>query len=139
MTTASLNGNDVYYELSGAGPKLLFLNGTGATLANTAPLVTFLSGDFEVAAFDQRGLGRSLLPDDGYTMADLAAIAAVLNGVSVWTSATFSTYHGVAWSVPGWGSFSLWSYARAIRKTTKRFGISNDWPRRVNLVSFRFE
>ena len=105
MTTASLNGNDVYYELSGSGPKLLFLNGTGATLANTAPLVTFLSGDFEVAAFDQRGLGRSLLPDDGYTMADLAAIAAVLNGVSVWTSATFSTYHGVAWSVPGWGSF----------------------------------
>jgi len=76
--TASINGIDVCYERSGAGPSLLFVNGTGATLATTAPLLTLLAGDFEVAAFDQRGLGSTTLPEDPYAMSDLAADALAL-------------------------------------------------------------
>jgi len=35
----------------------------------------------------------------------VSLLAAVLNGISIVTSMTFSTYHGAAWSVPGWGAF----------------------------------
>ncbi|HEY1989211.1 MAG TPA: alpha/beta fold hydrolase [Acidimicrobiales bacterium] len=75
MATLSLNGIDLYYELTGTGPRLLFLNGTGATVANTEPIVAVLAGAFEVAAFDQRGIGRSTLAADPYTVADLAGDA----------------------------------------------------------------
>ena len=34
MPTASVNGIDLYYERAGEGPPLLFLNGSGATLAD---------------------------------------------------------------------------------------------------------
>src|SRR5580700_1987367 len=78
MPSTSVNGIEIYYEQSGSGPRLLFLNGSGATLATTAPFVTAFAGDFEVAAFDQRGLGRSALPDEPYAMADLAADALAL-------------------------------------------------------------
>jgi hypothetical protein len=35
----------------------------------------------------------------------VALIAAALNGLAVVTSLTFSTYHGTAWGVPGWGAY----------------------------------
>ena len=72
MPTVRVHGNDLYYELSGEGPRLLFLNGSGATLATVSPIIAMLAGDFQVAAYDQRGLGRSSLPDHPYTMADCA-------------------------------------------------------------------
>ena len=78
MPTATLNGIDLYYEVSGSGPRLLFLNGSGATLATTGALVAPLTAAFEVAAFDQRGLGRSALPADPYSVADLASDALAL-------------------------------------------------------------
>jgi 3-oxoadipate enol-lactonase len=78
MATASVNEIDLYYEVFGSGPRLLFLNGTGATLAKTSSLISPLIGDFTVAAFDQRGLGRSSLPDNCYSVADLAADALAL-------------------------------------------------------------
>ena len=34
MPTASVNGIDVYYERGGEGRPLLFLNGSGSTLAD---------------------------------------------------------------------------------------------------------
>jgi 3-oxoadipate enol-lactonase len=78
MPLASLNGIELYYERLGAGPPLLFLNGSGATVANTAPFVTPFAEKCEVVAFDQRGLGRSTVPNDPYDMVDLAADAAAL-------------------------------------------------------------
>ncbi len=78
MPTACLNGIELYYEVSGSGPRLLFLNGSGATLATTGALIAPLIAEFEAAAFDQRGLGRTALPAAPYTMADLAADALAL-------------------------------------------------------------
>jgi 3-oxoadipate enol-lactonase len=72
MPLAHLNGTGLYYERSGSGPPLLFLNGTGATLANAGALATVFAAEFEVAAFDQRGLGRSAIPSEPFAMADLA-------------------------------------------------------------------
>ena len=35
----------------------------------------------------------------------LSLVVAALNAISVVTSLTFSTYHGAAWGVPGWGAY----------------------------------
>jgi 3-oxoadipate enol-lactonase len=72
MPTARLEDIDIYFERSGSGPRLLFINGSGSTLANMAPLIGVLTGTFNVLCYDQRGLGRSELPQSSYTMADLA-------------------------------------------------------------------
>ncbi|MFK0168773.1 alpha/beta fold hydrolase [Streptomyces sp. NPDC090306] len=77
-----IEGLDFAYERLGSGPPLLFLNGSGTTLAEVTPLLGLLAEDFEVVGFDQRGIGRTGLPGGPYTMADLAADAlAVADGL----------------------------------------------------------
>jgi 3-oxoadipate enol-lactonase len=73
MSSATLNGIDFYYEVAGTGPRVVFVNGSGATLADASPLVGLFANRFEVAAMDPRGLGRSGMPSGPYTMADLAS------------------------------------------------------------------
>ena len=58
MPTVSANSIDLYYERQGAGPRLLFFNGSGATLAVSGPLIWSFADRFDVVAHDQRGLGR---------------------------------------------------------------------------------
>jgi pimeloyl-ACP methyl ester carboxylesterase len=82
MPTVTANGIDIYYEHSGSGPKLLFCNGSGSTLAGSAPLISLFTSHFDVVAHDQRGLGRTSIPEGPYSMADYAAdAAAVLDAV----------------------------------------------------------
>ncbi|QXC59432.1 alpha/beta hydrolase [Aquihabitans sp. G128] len=75
MPTASVNGIDLHYERSGEGDRLLYLNGSGATLATTGMLLTPFTNRFDVAAHDQRGLGLTSIPPGPYSMADYAADA----------------------------------------------------------------
>ncbi len=60
MPTISVNGIELYYERAGHGPRVLFLNGSGSTLAMVAPLIEVFAGRLDVVAYDQRGLGREL-------------------------------------------------------------------------------
>src|SRR5580704_11607278 len=78
MASAHLNGIDVYYERSGSGPPLLFFNGSGTTLATTGPLLGAYTPHFDMVAHDQRGLGRTSIPEGPYTMAEYAADGAAL-------------------------------------------------------------
>jgi 3-oxoadipate enol-lactonase len=78
MARVRLNGIDFYYELSGSGLRLMFLNGTGAALTQTSPLVSTFAETFETLAFDPRGIGQTSCPSDSYAMADLAADALAL-------------------------------------------------------------
>jgi 3-oxoadipate enol-lactonase len=73
-----LNGIDVYFERRGSGPRLLFFNGSGASIASTGPLIDILATRFEVLVHDQRGIGRTQVPDEPSSMADFAADAAAL-------------------------------------------------------------
>jgi 3-oxoadipate enol-lactonase len=80
-------GLRIYYERRGTGPPLLFLNGSGATLATSGLLIDLFTGRFDVVAHDQRGLGRTAIPPGPYSMADYAADAvAVLDAVE-WPTA----------------------------------------------------
>ncbi|MDQ3145341.1 MAG: alpha/beta hydrolase [Actinomycetota bacterium] len=86
MPTAAVNGIEVYHERGGEGPPLLFVNGSGATLATSAPLVDVFRARFDTLAHDQRGLGRTTVPAGPYAMADYATdIAALLDHVG-WAS-----------------------------------------------------
>ncbi len=86
MATVRLDGFDLYYEVAGTGPRLLFFNGSGASLATVAPIISMLYADFEIAAFDQRGIGRTPLPERLYSMADLAGDALALADHLGWHS-----------------------------------------------------
>ena len=61
---------------SGQGQPLLVLGGTGSDLRNRPnPLQWPIASEFDVLAYDHRGLGRSVADDPDYqpTMADFAA------------------------------------------------------------------
>jgi len=75
---APANGIDLFYERWGAGPPLLFLNGSGSSIATSELLIKVFTNDFEVLVHDQRGLGGSEIPPGPYSMADYAADAAAL-------------------------------------------------------------
>ncbi len=75
MPTASVNGIDINFQRGGSGRRLMFLNGSGATLASTGLLLAPFEARFDLLAHDQRGLGLTSVPPGPYTMADYAADA----------------------------------------------------------------
>lgn len=72
VPTSSLNGIDTYFERLGDGPRLLFFNGSGSSIDTSRPLLEMLAAHFDVAVQDSRGLGRTELPEQPWTMADCA-------------------------------------------------------------------
>jgi 3-oxoadipate enol-lactonase len=84
VPTIPANGIDIYYERSGEGPKLLFCNGSGSSLASSGPLIALFAAQFDVVAHDQRGLGRTSIPSGPYSMAEYAADAAALLDAVGW-------------------------------------------------------
>lgn len=87
MPTTRATGVEIYYERSGAGPQLLFINGSGATIDRMAALLAGFGRSFDCLAYDNRGLGKSGPIHEPYTTADCAADAlAVIDAVG-WDSA----------------------------------------------------
>src|ERR1700728_3597777 len=85
MPFADANGVSLYYELEGAGKPLLCISGTGGDLRQEPRLTDGpLAENFEVLAYDQRGLGQSSVPPWPYAMADFADDAAALLDTVGW-------------------------------------------------------
>lgn len=81
------NGDiNINYEVTGSGPRVLFFNGSGATLATSRPLIDALAKVCTVAAHDQRGLGLTDKPNGPYTMAQYASDGASLLDHLGWDS-----------------------------------------------------
>ncbi len=59
MPTFAHDGFTIFYDRSGDGPRLLFANGSGASIATTEPMLNGFRRHFDVAVHDQRGLGRT--------------------------------------------------------------------------------
>ena len=60
---------NVYYEIQGTGPHVLFITGTGSDLRRRPNFFDEpLSEAFTVLALDQRGLGQTDRPEGPYTM-----------------------------------------------------------------------
>jgi len=81
------DGVDLYYEVTGSGPPLLFVNGSGVTLRDSGLITAALASRFEVLAYDHRGLGRSGEVAVRYTMADCAEDAVAVMDAVGWASA----------------------------------------------------
>ena len=79
---------NVYFEVHGDGDRVLFISGTNGDLRQM-PLLGKgpLERRFQVAYFDQRGLGQTSRPDGPYSMADYGDDAAGLLDALGWESA----------------------------------------------------
>jgi pimeloyl-ACP methyl ester carboxylesterase len=77
MPILEADGVTIHYERWGppSGPKLLFLTGSGSSVAESEPMIRPFTADFDVAAQDQRGLGETSVPPGPYSMAAYAADA----------------------------------------------------------------
>src|SRR5215471_8172949 len=86
MPVDHVNGAELYWERRGSGPRLLFCNGSGTTMQTVRPLLDLVAANFDLLAWDYRGLGRSVPLAGPYTMADLAAEAVGLLEIAGWDS-----------------------------------------------------
>ena len=54
----------MYYELQGAGPRLLFISGSSDDLRRKPNIFDSpAASEFEILAYDQRGLGQTAIPE----------------------------------------------------------------------------
>ena len=82
MAHAYHEGNEIYYERTGSGPRLLLCNGSGTTVDGSRLLFTLFDDAFDLVVFDYRGMGRSQAAPAPYGMAACAADAlAVMDAV----------------------------------------------------------
>jgi pimeloyl-ACP methyl ester carboxylesterase len=89
MPLADLGGRTLYYERRGAGgvPLLLIQGMAGHHGIWGEPLLSRLEQDFDVVAYDHRGIGESTDVPGQFTTADLAADAVALLDVLGWDTA----------------------------------------------------
>lgn len=63
---------EVYYEIRGEGPPLVFVGGLGVDLTVFEPFTDQLARSFRVITFDNRGAGRTDKPDVPYSIPMMA-------------------------------------------------------------------
>jgi 3-oxoadipate enol-lactonase len=78
------DGAQLAVTVAGKGPPLLLIPGLGATRVVFDPLMPLLTPHFQVAVYDQRGIGASQLTPGPYTTGQLGDdAAAVLDGLAI--------------------------------------------------------
>src|SRR5947208_4909651 len=60
MPKAQINGIDLYYEVHGQGPAVIFAHGAGGNHLSWWQQVPVLARQYRCISFDHRGLGQSL-------------------------------------------------------------------------------
>jgi len=87
-TTYDIRGNKVHVLRRGEGEPLLLIQGmSGNHLAWGEPFLSDLERDFDVVAYDHRGVGRSSAVTDPFTITELADDAAALIAALGWEAA----------------------------------------------------
>jgi pimeloyl-ACP methyl ester carboxylesterase len=92
------NGNvKIYWEEEGSGEPLLLIMGLGYTLEMWHRVRPLLAERFRVIVFDNRGVGRSDVPEPGYSISDMARDA-----VAVLDAAGMESAHVLGISMGGY-------------------------------------
>jgi 3-oxoadipate enol-lactonase len=84
---ASVDGTRIHYEVHGRGEPVLLIMGLGSNAYGWYRTIPWLAEQYEVIAFDNRGTGRSDVPDGAYSIAQMAADAAAVLDASGHASA----------------------------------------------------
>jgi pimeloyl-ACP methyl ester carboxylesterase len=88
MSHLTVSGRRLFTQRSGTGELLLLIQGmSGTHLSWGEPFVSGLVSDFDVVAYDHRGIGRSDPVTDPFTIAELAADANGLLDALGWETA----------------------------------------------------
>ncbi len=84
MPYLTVNNINLYYQRSGAGEPLVFLNGLSSDISEWQGLGLSLSRKYDFIAVDNRGAGRSDKPDSPYTIEIMASdVAGVLDSIGI--------------------------------------------------------
>ncbi len=84
MPTVQSNGVDLYYEVSGKGQPLVFVNGLGSSTRDWEFQVPEFCKTYRVVTFDLRGQGRSGKPEGPYQISQFAAdLAGLLRALHI--------------------------------------------------------
>lgn len=94
--TTSTDGARIHYEKHGSGAPVLLIMGLGSNASGWHRTIPWLAERHEAIAFDNRGTGRSDVPEGAYSMAQMAADAA-----AVLDAAGHATAHVVGASLGG--------------------------------------
>src|SRR5262245_42849015 len=76
--TTSSDGTRIHYETHGAGAPVLLIMGLGSNASGWHRTIPWLAERYQAIAFDNRGTGRSEVPEGPYSMAQMAADAAAV-------------------------------------------------------------
>ena len=89
MTHLTVGGRQLFHQRSGSGtePLLLIQGMSGTHLAWGEPFLAGLAQDFDVVAYDHRGIGRSDPVTEPFTIAELAVDAAGVLDALGWETA----------------------------------------------------
>ena len=84
MDRARINGIDIAYNISGKGDPVVLIGGFGMTKEGWADQIPPLEERFQVITFDNRGVGESTVPEDPFTVNDMAAdVAGLLDHLGI--------------------------------------------------------
>ena len=72
MPKVKIDNIHLYYELYGKGDPLLLIAGLGCDSQSWLPVVNELSNHFQIIVFDNRGVGRSNIPEAPYNICSMA-------------------------------------------------------------------
>lgn len=113
MPTASSNGINLFYEVTGQGPAIVFLHEFAGDHRNWAHQVRLLSQRFRCITFNARGYPPSDVPDDIESYSHLHAVADI---ASVLKAAGVSNAHIVGLSM---GAYAALCFAIAHPEMTR--------------------
>lgn len=72
MPTAKVNDIDIYYEIHGAGEPLMLISGLNSDHMLYRGILPRLAANYQVIAFDNRGVGQTSKPDIPYSIEMMA-------------------------------------------------------------------
>ncbi|MCZ6558665.1 MAG: alpha/beta fold hydrolase [SAR324 cluster bacterium] len=97
MASVTSGGAEIYYEVHGSGPALVFAYGRGGNGASWWQQVPYFSAHYKVVVFDHRGFARSSGGGENFTQRQLAEdLIAILDAEGLERAAL------VAQSMGGW-------------------------------------
>ncbi|MEV0177497.1 alpha/beta hydrolase [Streptomyces sp. NPDC050803] len=102
MSSIAVNGADIYYELRGAGPPVMFISGATGDAGHFERVADLLADEFTVLTYDRRGNSRSPCPDGWETTSVAEQVddaAALLSGLGLAPAAVYGNSYGAIFAL----------------------------------------